>query len=157
MLPKSIQRSLPMTLLRARELVMKRFRPMLARHGITEQQWRVVRVLCEQGPLSASEAAERASILGPSLTRIIKTLEEAGLIVSERAAADGRRVVLEATPAGVEVIKSAAAERRTIYRDLEKLHGRQFIEDLLDRLETLIQVERTYCEGGAGDNSRAEA
>ena len=64
-----------MSLLRAREMVMTHFRPMLARHRVTEQQWRVIRVLHEQSPLGATEVAERASILGPSLTRIIKALE----------------------------------------------------------------------------------
>lgn len=36
-----------MVLLRAREVIMAHFRPMLARHDITERQWRVLRVLAE--------------------------------------------------------------------------------------------------------------
>jgi hypothetical protein len=45
---------------------MAHFRPMLARHDITEQQWRVLRVLAETGPVEATELANRASILPPS-------------------------------------------------------------------------------------------
>ncbi|MGH7006661.1 MAG: hypothetical protein ACREIP_22160, partial [Alphaproteobacteria bacterium] len=37
---RAFSRSLPMQLLRAREAVMQRFRPMLHQHGVTEQQWR---------------------------------------------------------------------------------------------------------------------
>ncbi len=40
-------RSLPIALLRARESLMARFRPMLAAHGFTEQQWRVLRIVGE--------------------------------------------------------------------------------------------------------------
>ena len=53
------QRSLPMALLRARELLMERFRPMLSAHGVTEQQWRVLRVLHEsEGTLKFKIADE---------------------------------------------------------------------------------------------------
>ena len=45
---RAFSRSLPMQLLRAREAVMQRFRPMLHQHGVTEQQWRVIRVLVER-------------------------------------------------------------------------------------------------------------
>lgn len=139
-----------MALLRAREAVMARFRPMLSQHGVTEQQWRVIRVLSEEGPLGATEVAERAAILGPSLTRIIKILERRRMITSRRLPHDGRRVVLEIAAAGRAVIASAALERRKIYRDLERRHGREALDDLLDRLEALILRE----QNGAGDGKR---
>src|SRR6218665_2043626 len=88
LLPHNTRRSLPMSLLRAREAVMSKFRPMLARHDVTEQQWRVIRVLGEASPLDATEVAERASILAPSLTRIIKALEDRGFITRGKFADD---------------------------------------------------------------------
>ena len=42
---RDIELSLPLQLLKAREAAMARFRPMLRSHGLTEQQWRVIRVL----------------------------------------------------------------------------------------------------------------
>src|SRR5208283_3623306 len=42
---REFSRSLPMSLLRAREAVMRHFRPSLRRHGLTEQQWRILRAL----------------------------------------------------------------------------------------------------------------
>ena len=42
------KRSLTIGLLRARESLMLSFRPMLAKHKFTEQQWRVLRVLGEK-------------------------------------------------------------------------------------------------------------
>src|SRR5438045_2920852 len=87
-------RSLTIGLLRAREAVMSHFRPILASHNVTEQQWRVIRVLWEEGTLDASEVADKASILAPSLTRMIRSLEERGFIAKHKDKADGRRVLL---------------------------------------------------------------
>ena len=132
-----------MALLRARELVMARFRPMLARHDVTEQQWRVIRVLGEQSPLGASEVAERASILGPSLTRIIKALEARGLITRETHSADARRVELAIAPAGRALLETLSPERAAIFGEIEALHGRAELDAVLDRLDALISREES--------------
>ncbi|MDU2926702.1 MAG: homoprotocatechuate degradation operon regulator HpaR, partial [Bradyrhizobium sp.] len=42
---RDFSQSLPMALLRAREAVMRQFRPILRQHGLTEQQWRILRAL----------------------------------------------------------------------------------------------------------------
>lgn len=138
MLPSNTRRSLPMALLRAREVVMTHFRPMLARHDITEQQWRVIRVLGEASPLDASDVARGASILAPSLTRIIKTLEDRGFITRGKFADDGRRVQLAITPQGQALIDSVTPERQAIYQLIENRCGAAELNQLLDRLERII-------------------
>ena len=143
MLPPSTRRSLPMALLRAREVIMSHFRPMLARHDITEQQWRVLRVLAESGPLEATELANRASFLPPSLTRIIKAMEERQFITRNRVKDDGRRALLAISPDGVALIEELAPERVAIYDAIEKRYGAEQQERLLDMLESLIQSEST--------------
>jgi homoprotocatechuate degradation regulator HpaR len=137
LLPRNTRRSLPIALLRAREVVMERFRPMLAAHDITEQQWRVIRILGEQGIIDASEMAEKAFILAPSLTRIIRTLEERGLLHKHKDENDGRRVLLEITPAGLEIIYKVTPESRLIYKQLEARFGAEKIDALLDMLDEL--------------------
>ena len=136
-LPRNIRRSLPIALLRAREAVMGHFRPMLAEHNITEQQWRVIRILAEAGTVDASEMADKAFILAPSLTRIIRSLEERGIIAKAKDENDGRRVLLQITPAGLAIINEVAPESRLIYDKLEKHFGRERIEQLLDMLDEL--------------------
>ena len=69
-------KSLPIAMLRAREAMMLSFRPVLAKHGFTEQQWRVLRVLGEKGDSDAGQVAFDACILAPSLSRIIGKLEK---------------------------------------------------------------------------------
>jgi homoprotocatechuate degradation regulator HpaR len=155
LLPKNTRRSLPMSLLRGREAVMSRFRPMLARHNVSEQQWRVLRVLAEAGPLDASEVCERASILAPSLTRIIKTLVERQFITVGKFKDDGRRVQLSIAPPGTALIEELQPERQAIYDEIETRFGPERIEQLLDLLEALI-ASQNGLDGGdiaAGDDA----
>lgn len=135
--PRETRRSLPISLLRAREAVMARFRPMLARHDINEQQWRVIRVLCEAGELDATELSERALILAPSLTRMLKALKTRKLIVVRRDRNDGRRTLISKTPAAQALIEEVAPESAAIYRQLEESLGKPEMERLLDLLETV--------------------
>ncbi len=51
------------------------YRQMLSKIGVTEQQWRVMRVLDERGRMDPKEIAEAACLLNPSLTRIMQLLE----------------------------------------------------------------------------------
>lgn len=139
---QSTRRSLPMSLLRAREVVMAQFRPILAQHGVSEQQWRVLRVLGEQSPLDATELAERASILAPSLTRIIKALEERSLITRGKVEGDGRRVMLSIAPKGQVLISEVSPESSAIYDDVQRRIGHERYEQLLDLLEGLIDLEK---------------
>jgi homoprotocatechuate degradation regulator HpaR len=117
---------------------MRSFRPMLQRHNVTEQQWRVLRVLEEQSPLDATEVAEKASILAPSLTRIIRALADRDLLSRAKVESDGRRVLLSISPSGIALINDLAPERRALYREIEQRFGRENVEDLLDKLEALI-------------------
>jgi homoprotocatechuate degradation regulator HpaR len=135
------RRSLPMALLRAREAVMARFRPLLAAHDVTEQQWRVIRVLGESGPLDATEVAHRCCILKPSLTRIIRALAQRKLIIRRKDDEDGRRLVLDATPKAHEMITSMMPEINTVYEALEKEFGKERLEQVLVILEELTETK----------------
>ncbi|MBL0373252.1 homoprotocatechuate degradation operon regulator HpaR [Rhizobium sp. KVB221] len=143
LLPRNTRRSLPIALLRAREAVMSHFRPMLAEHEMTEQQWRVIRILAEQEVVDASEMADKAFILAPSLTRIIRSLEERGIITKHKDENDGRRVLLRITPAGMAIINEVSPESRLIYDRLEKRFGRDKIEQLLDMLDEVATFNET--------------
>lgn len=141
MLLPSTRRSLPMALLRARDVIMAHFRPILARHDITEQQWRVLRVLAEAGPLEATELASRASILAPSLTRIIQAMEKRRFITRNKVKDDGRRRRLAISAAGLVLIEDLSPERIAIYDAIEQRYGAEQYGQLLDLLERLIQSE----------------
>jgi homoprotocatechuate degradation regulator HpaR len=142
------RRSLAIGLLRAREAVMSHFRPMLAAHDVTEQQWRVIRALAEAGTLDATEVAEKAFILAPSLTRMIRSLEERGFVTRHKDRADGRRVLLELAPAGRAIIDEVMADSRRIYADIYARFGAERLENLLDMLDELATLKRNGQAGG---------
>ena len=114
---------------------------MLDRHGVNEQQWRVIRVLAESGPLDASEVAERANILAPSLTRMIRAMTERGLITKARDEGDGRRVMLEIAPAGLDLLRRVSPDSAKIYAELENRFGKDRIEVLIALLDDLASLK----------------
>ncbi|MHB2264686.1 homoprotocatechuate degradation operon regulator HpaR [Aliihoeflea sp. PC F10.4] len=140
-LPRDTSRSLPISLLRAREAVMARFRPLLVMYDLTEQQWRVIRILGEASPLDASDLAEHTCILAPSLTRIIKSLEERGLIRRKRDHEDARRTLLSLNPSGFEVIEAVMPQSNKIYSRLQDRYGHEKMEQLIDMLNELAATK----------------
>ena len=130
-------RSLPIALIRAREGVMAPIREMLSKTTITEQQWRVLRVLDDYGPMDAKSLADRSSLLFPSLTRIAATLREKGLISQTRDAHDKRKQIVEITQDGQTIILDCAEQATQIASDLKTKLGHQNYETLLDLLEAL--------------------
>ncbi|WP_319485902.1 homoprotocatechuate degradation operon regulator HpaR [uncultured Cohaesibacter sp.] len=132
------QRTLPIALLRAREAVMDYFRPLLAENDVTEQQWRVMRVLDEVGTVDASFLARQACILAPSLTRIMRTLEARGFVEVNRDSKDGRRALVCLSEEGSLFIRKLAPASAKIYEDIESKVGNERIGLLLDELEILL-------------------
>ncbi|MBF9031784.1 homoprotocatechuate degradation operon regulator HpaR [Rhodobacterales bacterium HKCCE3408] len=132
------ERSLPIALLRARERIMERFRPILAAHGVTEQQWRVLRVLQEADELDAGELAVRSCILAPSLTRMLKALEDRALVSSRRDPTDGRRLLIRLADGGVEFIAEISPQSASVYVELEREIGGETVATLLEQLDKVI-------------------
>ena len=137
---RDTRHALPMALLRAREAVMSRFRPMLAQHDINEQQWRVIRVLAEAEQLDATEVASRANILAPSLTRMIKNMTDRGLIQRAKDKSDGRRVMLSIAPKGLALLNLVSPHSATVYAKLEAEFGSEQTEILIDMLIALAEL-----------------
>src|SRR3954468_5921665 len=104
-MPSFQHRNLPRLLLQARESVMTHTRPSLREHGLSDQQWRVLRVLGEHGTVETGRVAREAFILGPSLTGVLARMERDGLVRRERDAEDQRRSVVEATPKGLKLVQ----------------------------------------------------
>ena len=133
----STRRSLPIALMRSREKVMGPIRDMLKVSGITEQQWRVLRVLSESGAQDLTQISVKASLLMPSLSRIIKKLREEGLIVSQTNDEDRRRQIVRIGTKGQKIIDDNLPQAMRIAEELQEHLGLERHEQLLDLLETL--------------------
>ena len=116
---------------------MSPIRDMLSETGITEQQWRVLRVLSEYGSLDTTTLADRASLLFPSLTRIATTMRNKGLITQTRDEVDRRRQFIAITEAGQKLIDDRAAQAAQIVADFQSTLGDDNYETLLDLLALL--------------------
>ena len=148
---REFSRSLPMSLLRAREAVMRQFRPSLRNHGLTEQQWRILRALTAVDTIEVTELARVAFLLGPSLSRILRDLEARDLIERRTAEADLRRGVVSISPKGLKLIEAVAPTSEAIYAEITSRYGTRKLAELQDML---AELERGLAEmevAGEGD------
>ena len=134
-------RNLPRLLLQARETVMLQTRPSLREHGLSDQQWRVLRVLGEHGSMDTGRVAREAYILGPSLTGVLSRMERDGLITRARDAEDQRRTVVSATTKGRKMVGKLAKAIEDHYDWMEKSLGQQKLGQLYRLLDDVIQLE----------------
>jgi homoprotocatechuate degradation regulator HpaR len=148
---REFSRSLPMSLLRAREAVMRHFRPSLRHHGLTEQQWRILRALAAVDTSEVTELARVAFLLGPSLSRILRDLEARHLIERRVAKGDLRRGVVSISAKGIKLIAAVAPHSEAIYAGITRRYGaRRLVElqDMLHALESSLSELRMNGEGG---------
>ena len=139
---REFSRSLPMALMRAREAVMAEFRPILAAHDVTEQQWRVLRALVDEpGGLGVGQLAEATFLLGPSVSRIVAALQERGLVARAGVDHDGRRAVLTVTKAGLRLYEAIAPASESAYQRVEDRFGAKQLDQLYRLLDDLTESQ----------------
>ena len=137
--PRPFNQSLPMMLMRAREGVMRRFRPHLRSHGLTDQQWRILRALAEEDRIELLELSHRCLIQPPSLSRTVPALTERGLVQREDHPSDRRRALISLTEDGRALFNVMAAESARIYEQLtEDIGGSEKLGEIYRLLEGLI-------------------
>lgn len=143
-------RNLPLLLLRAREAVLSRFRPLLKANGLSEQQWRVVRALIDFGPMEPRQIVQLCGISSPSLTGVLARMDELGWVRRERFDNDARRVMVTLTPKSRALAKRLAPSIEAIYVEIEAVIGREFTQSLYQSLDALI------ARLGPGDDAVAD-
>ena len=131
-------RNLPLLLLQAREHVISRFRPILNAHGITEQQWRIVRAILERGPMEPREIVTLCCISSPSLAGVLTRMEETGFVARERLSHDQRRVKVSLTAKSRALATRIAPKIEAAYADLEAKIGPEFSGQFYDALDRMI-------------------
>ncbi len=138
-------RNLPRLLLQAREAVMAHTRPSLREHGLSDQQWRVLRVLGEHAHdpagIETGRVAREAYLLGPSLTGVLSRMERDGLIVRERCPQDARRSVVRATALGLDKVQALSQTIEAHYSWMEQQLGKGKLRQMYALLDELIALE----------------
>jgi homoprotocatechuate degradation regulator HpaR len=143
--PSFVHRNLPRLLLEAREAVMLHTRPSLREHGLSDQQWRVLRVLGEHAGdpagVETGRVAREALLLGPSLTGVLTRMERDGLISRARCPQDARRTVVRATRAGLKLVATLSETIEAHYAWMEEQLGKAALAKLYVLLDQVIALE----------------
>ena len=157
-----VHRNLPRLLLEAREAVMQHTRPSLREHGLSDQQWRVLRVLGEHADdpagVETGRIAREALLLGPSLTGVLARMERDGLIQRQRCPHDARRTVVRATRAGLKLVRNLSTTIEAHYAWMEERLGKTQLAQLYALLDQVIALDEPVLETGSesGDEVVAE-
>ncbi len=115
---RKFEDSIPLKLLKAREVTMSFFRPILQEIPLTEQQWRVIRALNEYRELESKQLAEHCSILSPSLTGILNRLEQMDYIQRRKSPDDQRRTLITLTDRAQKMFNEMSPRLEARYRDM---------------------------------------
>ena len=137
---RPFSRSLPMQLMRAREAVMRRFRPHLLSHGFSEQQWRIIRALVDHGRLEIGALSALCQIHPASLSRMLPKLADDGFITRHSHQNDQRRIVVAITARGRALFRSVAPESEEIYTAVEREFGAKGLRQLYQLLDRLFET-----------------
>lgn len=148
---------LPLALVRARECVMAHFRHLLRRYNLTEPQWRVLKTMDDVKSIELSELARKSALLMPSLSRIVRELEQRGYMTKTVDSTDMRRMLATLTERGRLLVDRASPECEAVNAAIRAAMGNERmvkLQALLAQLEKRIgpldlsDVERPVLEAG---------
>ena len=136
-------RNLPLLLLKAREAVMQHRRPTLRAHGLSDQQWRVLRVLADPAHaegLDTGRLARESHLLGPSLTGMLARMERDGLVLRLKPVNDQRKLYVSLTKEGNALYEHAQAQVEEAYQQIEAEYTPEKMKQLTTLLEEFIEL-----------------
>jgi len=135
--------SLPMLLNRSLDAIMPPYRDLFQEFGVTEQQWRVLRVLWEQKHLTSAQISNLTLLPSPSLVGILDRLERKDLVKRLRSTSDRREINITITNLGRELQSKVMPKVKLIQdQTREKLSPTEWkqINNILKKLDR-IKIE----------------
>jgi DNA-binding MarR family transcriptional regulator len=127
-------------ILKTADVLRRRFAAVLDPHGLTLQQYNVLRILrgAKGEPLPTLEIADRLIEQAPGITRLLDRLDAKGLVRRERGGDDRRLVHCYITAAGYELLSRVDSAVSAI--DDASLDG--FDPDEIDALLEMLEAVR---------------
>lgn len=99
-------------------------------------------LLQREGPLTVTGVAERLRVSHPLMIKLLRGLEQQGLVRARRDRADARRRPISLTAKGRQEAELAGAATQALAR----AYGRLFEETGVDLLDALARLERACAE-----------
>jgi homoprotocatechuate degradation regulator HpaR len=143
--------SLPMMLYRTLDAVMPRFRQIFSEFGLTEQQWRVLRVLWQHEQIAFRELADLTLIPPPSLVGVVDRLTKSGLASRRRSDTDRRNVFVYATSKGQALEAEVRPRVDKAYAELRSSVDKKTWHALIAGLEHISSIGDEAEDKPAGD------
>jgi len=128
-----------LALLRTADVVRRGFAEVVEAHGITGQQYNVLRILRGAGEtgLPTLEIAERMIEKAPGITRLLDRLEAKNLVGRIRCPRDRRRVLVHISRKGLALLARLDAPVAAADRDALGGLGRRHILELIRLLDAV--------------------
>jgi homoprotocatechuate degradation regulator HpaR len=114
---------------------------LLNEHDLTEQQWRVIRILRQHGELESHQLAHLACILKPSMTGVLSRLERDGIVRRRKSSDDKRRVFVALTGQGQQCFVDMSAGMESNYLKIQEQFGEEQLQQLLELHSKLKNIK----------------
>ncbi|WP_082702729.1 MarR family transcriptional regulator [Pseudacidovorax intermedius] len=144
--PAQPRRNLPLLLLQVRAAIVGRFRHVLKKTGLTEQQFRILRALHVRGTLEPRELCAICHISSPSLSGVLARMEGMGLVQRERHPDDQRRQHVSLSPQARQMFADVSEDMEAVYQELEAALGPAFVDQMYAMCDTVLAVLDTSGE-----------
>ncbi|MDD3568643.1 MAG: MarR family transcriptional regulator [Bacteroidales bacterium] len=111
----------------------------LKKHGLTEQQYNVLRILRgfkDEAPLNVGFIKERMLDRNPDVSRLVDRLQEKGLVTSSSNSLDKRQRSVDITPRGLDLLASLLAWEKHV----ETLLGNLTLDEVTELNRILDKI-----------------
>lgn len=149
--------SLPMLLNATLDSIMPAYRDLFARHNLTEQQWRVLRVLWSEQGVTAADLSRQTLLSAPSLVGILDRLEGKQLIARVRSTTDRREVHIVTTAMGRELRNQIMPSVGSIHDDIRSRVSTQEWDSMVATLAKLSTNADDLITTGTGPSINTSA
>tara|TARA_B100001057_G_scaffold346351_1_gene347606 strand:- start:14003 stop:14458 length:456 start_codon:yes stop_codon:yes gene_type:complete len=139
---QDFSQSLPMMLYRALDEILPKFRYIFNEFSLTEQQWRILRVLWEHDRITLGRLSDLTLIPSPSLVGIIDRLIKANLVSRERSDSDRRMIFVVATREGRKLEAKVMPRVNEIYKEIKEPFSKRQWGQLIDGLNQISNLNK---------------
>ncbi len=151
--PRFVDDYLPALLAQASQLISSEFHKIVAAHGFTVSEWRVLATLADGEPITIGQLAQTAVTKQPTVTRLLDRMAAKGQVERLAHDSDRRITLVRITPAGKRLVSKLIPLARGHEQRVLEPFGLQRAEDLKSTLRRMIDLHRAPADGEtvAGD------
>lgn len=131
-----------MMLHRTLDAVIPKYRAVFKEHGISEQQWRILRVLWERQSCTSAELAKIALLPSPSMVGIIDRMIKRSLVSRDRSEDDRRIVHVSLTDKGRDLQNELMPKIEAIYKTIINQCDPDAWQTMIDTMQIVIDTNQ---------------